>query len=191
MYSKDFQREKFKEIRKEEVQKNEGLIVAQVEKTLKSLFKKGSKKHIGIYWPLDGEVNLKALKSTCKFLFALPASNHLGGITYHKWTGEKLGEDALGIPSPINEISLDHKEMDLLLVPGLAVDKRGFRLGYGGGYFDRLRSNLGWQSVKALVIIPKACVSNDSWPIDNWDIPFDGWINEEGCFEAESHQTNN
>ena len=42
MYSKDFQREKFKEIRKEEVQKNEGLIVAQVEKTLKSLFKKGS-----------------------------------------------------------------------------------------------------------------------------------------------------
>lgn len=39
------------------------------------------------------------------------------------------------IPSKTEQVSAD--QIDLAIVPGLVYDRRGFRIGYGGGYFDR------------------------------------------------------
>ena len=68
----------------------------------------------------------------------------------------------------------------LLFVPALAVDKTGIRLGYGGGYYDRLRSRQDWTNVPAWVVLPETCVSKELLPRDPWDIPFSGWISEQG-----------
>lgn len=47
------------------------------------------------------------------------------------------------ILEPINRESAKLAEMDLILVPGIAFDIRGFRIGYGGGFYDRLLKERG------------------------------------------------
>ncbi len=45
-----------------------------------------------------------------------------------------------GITEPAGNELMDEKEIDLVLVPLLCFDKRGFRVGYGGGYYDKFLS---------------------------------------------------
>jgi 5-formyltetrahydrofolate cyclo-ligase len=66
--------------------------------------------------------------------------------------------------------------VDLVLVPGLAFDKSGYRTGYGGGYYDRFFANANKDMVKVglcfdLQIIPEV-------PRDIYDIPVDYIITE-------------
>ena len=53
------------------------------------------------------------------------------------------------------------------------------RLGYGGGWFDRLRADPPWRRVPALVVLPAACVC-EALPQEPWDVPFAGWLDEQG-----------
>jgi 5-formyltetrahydrofolate cyclo-ligase len=46
--------------------------------------------------------------------------------------------NAFGIPEPIDGAVLDQSDhLDVVLIPLLACDRRGYRVGYGGGYYDR------------------------------------------------------
>ncbi len=50
-----------------------------------------------------------------------------------------LVKGAFGVPEPPGDAPEVHpEEVDFALVPALAVDPRGYRIGYGGGYYDRL-----------------------------------------------------
>ena len=144
---------------------------------------KNNNNYLGIYWPLKGEFDIRFLKETTNHKLALPASSTNGSITYHHWSRENLILDSKNIPSPLKEKTLSHKELSLLLVPALAIDQEGYRLGYGGGYFDRLRQNKVWRSIPSFVIISQNCISERSLPRDSWDIPFNGWINENGLHQ--------
>jgi 5-formyltetrahydrofolate cyclo-ligase len=75
--------------------------------------------------------------------------------------------------------ALEPSQLQLLLIPALAIDQRGVRLGYGGGWYDRLRSDPAWQQRPALAVLPQACVVAEL-PRDPWDLPLDGWISEQG-----------
>ena len=68
------------------------------------------------------------------------------------------------------------KLVDLVLVPGVAFDKRGYRVGYGGGYYDRFFSNINENVIKIglcyeMQIIPEV-------PKDPYDIPIDFILTE-------------
>jgi len=114
----------------------------------------------------------------------LPGAAH-GRLIYLPWEPQApLRPDACGIPAPLPAAGmplepLPAEALGLLLVPALAVDRRGLRLGSGGGWYDRLRADPAWRAVPALAVLPSVCVV-DQLPCDPWDVPFSGWLDERG-----------
>ncbi len=137
---------------------------------------------LGVYWPLAGEIDLLALAE--RRPVALPAI-HDQRLVYRPWQpGQPLQPDACGIPAPAAEAGeLEAEQLGLLLVPALAIDPSGLRLGYGGGWYDRLRAAPRWRRLPALAVLPAACCAA-SLPRDPWDVPLAGWISEQGYVPA-------
>lgn len=136
-------------------------------------------RHLGLYWPLAGEIDLRALAR--ELPVALPAIDGQR-LLYRAWRpGQPLEPDACGIPAPAaSSPALPPDQLGLLLVPALAIAPDGVRLGYGGGWYDRLRAAATWRQVPALAVLPAACCAA-LLPRDPWDVPFAGWIDEAGC----------
>lgn len=61
----------------------------------------------------------------------------------------------------------DPAELDLVIVPGVAFDIDGYRLGYGGGYYDRFVSKLRKDAVLAAVSFEEQIV--EKVPLERWD----------------------
>lgn len=53
-----------------------------------------------------------------------------------------LETSSWGIPEPTTGIKIDEQEVDLIFVPLIICDKKGFRIGYGGGYYDIFLSKI-------------------------------------------------
>ena len=138
-------------------------------------------RHVGIYWPLPGEVDVRPLRDSLHPPLALPVADGNGGLIYRSWSQDPLQPDGCGIPAPAKGDALKPDQLALLLVPALAVDSTGIRLGYGGGYYDRLRADPRWAAVPAWVVLPSACIAAEPLPRDPWDVPFSGWITEQGA----------
>ena len=143
-------------------------------------------KYLGIYWPLKGEVDIRFIKEINNLKVALPSSCKKKGISYHQWSNNQLEIDSNSIPAPSGENAIKPDDISILFVPAIAIDQEGYRLGYGGGYFDRLRQNDLWLSIPSFVVISNNCISKTTLPRDKWDVPFNGWISEKGLHQIEA-----
>ena len=105
--------------------------------------KKIKKKNIGGYFPVNFEVDdLELLKNfeKNKFKISLPVIKKNFEMDFYKWKfSEPLKINQYGIPEPEKKFLV---YPDILLVPLVAFDKKLNRLGYGGGYYDRLIAKL-------------------------------------------------
>jgi 5-formyltetrahydrofolate cyclo-ligase len=95
---------------------------------------------------------------------------------------ELVPADVYGIPEPLAGETPDSNENTLIIVPALAVDKRGYRLGYGGGFYDRFlkkcKETVKSHKIFAICGIFSLFITN-SLPISDYDIPIDMVITEQ------------
>ena len=90
---------------------------------------------LGLYWPLAGEFNAAATALSLQCELALPfARKNPHEMHYRRWDGKTpAAQDECGIPASTGADCVP----DLVLVPCVGFTREGYRLGYGGGYFDR------------------------------------------------------
>jgi 5-formyltetrahydrofolate cyclo-ligase len=92
------------------------------------------------------------------------------------WDREQLVETKHGIfEPPAGSPTIDLARLDLIVVPGLAFDSKGGRLGRGGGFYDRFLSQLGGgRAAKVGVGLDEQMLEGmDEVPRDSWDVTLD------------------
>ena len=178
---KSLERNIFRKLRSESslidrrnVEKNVKIFVDKFYERYKEL------NHIAIYWPLENEVNITSLKD--KYSLALPRCEENNKLSFYLWDKNPLIKDSQGIPSPKSSKSLDYKQISLIFIPCLSIDNNLTRLGYGGGYFDKLRNDINWRKVPCIGLLTSNCVSQKSLTKADWDIPLSGFITEKEIF---------
>jgi 5-formyltetrahydrofolate cyclo-ligase len=98
-----------------------------------------------------------------------------------------LQAGCMNIPEPTLEtpvVSPDH--IDWAWVPGLAFDARGFRLGRGGGFYDRLLAELPDRAPRWSLALSQQCV--ERLPVEPHDLPVDAIVTPEGVIRT-LHET--
>ncbi|SEH54226.1 5-formyltetrahydrofolate cyclo-ligase [Magnetospirillum fulvum] len=138
---------------------------------------------IGGYWPLPGELDPRPLMEA---LAARGAALALPEVTapdaplaFRGWSpGDRLepGPHGTAHPTPAAPRLIP----TLLLVPLLAFDAKGFRLGFGGGYYDRTLDALRRGDGVVAVGLAFAAQQSPALPSEPWDQPLDMILTEEG-----------
>jgi len=121
--------------------KNNYKVVTLKYSLLKDILKKFNllkNKQIGAYFPINYEIDcLEILKQLEKsgHKISLPITKKGNKMDFFEWSfKEPLLIGKIGIPEPYPKKKV---YPDILLVPLVAFNKYKFRLGYGGGYYDR------------------------------------------------------
>jgi 5-formyltetrahydrofolate cyclo-ligase len=102
-------------------------------------------------------------------------------LSWHIWQpGDTLHRGAYGIlEPPLDAPKIEPSEVDLIVVPAVGCDFRGYRLGYGGGFYDRMLSQAEWESKITIGIIFEFALLA-AVPVESWDKPLHGICTESG-----------
>ena len=88
----------------------------------------------------DTKYLIKACKEQNKTVYAPVTDVSSGTLSLYRLTDE-LHSGAYGIMEPSISQKADPNDIDIFIVPGLAFDKKGERIGFGGGYYDKILKN--------------------------------------------------
>lgn len=101
-------------------------------------------------------------------------------LVWHVYAPDQLQVGAYGIiePQPAAPV-LEAEPVDLILVPCVGCDRRGYRLGYGAGFYDRLFSSPDWADKPAIGIVFEFALVEEL-SLDPWDKPLSGICTEQG-----------
>lgn len=150
-------------------------------------------KRVAIYWAVAGELPLlhvtSALQAAGQQIY-LPVVVGDGKLEFARWqSGAELKPNRFGIPEPAAGERISASALDLVLLPLLAFDRAGHRLGSGGGYYDRSFTFLANQLRPAqpqLIGIAYAFQELPAIAAANWDISLDGIASETELIDTHS-----
>lgn len=94
----------------------------------------------------------------------------------------KRGAYGIWEPDPAIAAAADLHQLDAVLVPGVAFDRQGGRMGYGGGYYDRFLAGLARRPLLVGVAFSMQVV--DAVPREPHDILLDGLVTESGFIQS-------
>lgn len=150
-------------------------------------FRRG--RHIAFYLPNDGEQDIFPLleraysrRKSCYLPVLDPLQPRLRFARYEP--GDPLAPNRFGIPEPCGPAARDHVDasaLDLVLLPLVAFDPDGNRLGMGGGFYDRtlafLRLRRHWRRPLCYGVAFELQHIDHIAPAP-WDVPLDGCLTE-------------
>lgn len=139
-------------------------------------------KVVGFCWPFRGEVDLRKLVQSW---IDSGATGALPGLAekntpmrFRRWSlHTPLTRGVWGIPIPDGTEEL---VPDVILIPVVGYDNQGYRLGYGGGYFDRMLAEIAPPPLTLGIALEQARL--DSIYPQAYDIPMDGIVTEAGVY---------
>ena len=125
-------------------------------------------KNVMLFYPLKFEIDLLRLLKDNNKNFYLPKieGNNLLCCSYR--VGEELCESCFKTKEPLT-LSVNKTILDMVIVPALAVDKNNYRLGYGGGFYDRFLKGI---NATKLTCVPKEFILETVYPEEH-DIKID------------------
>lgn len=136
------------------------------------------------YMPIRDEVDLRPLLinfSEKRWLLPRIVLGKKGRMVFHPYEPKSLIRHSFGMAEPAPYLpQVPPTEIQLVLAPGLAFDRSGWRLGYGGGYFDRFLKDFSGVSVgvsyRALLL--------KALPHSKYDIPVNWLVTENGLLRV-------
>ena len=165
-------RDKILKIRKSVNKKNIQIDFKHLIKILKK--ENIDKKIIGGYYPVNFEIDdltlLRKFEKN-KFKICLPVIKKNFQMDFYKWKfSDPLKVNKYGIPEPKTRNII---YPDILLIPLVAFDKNLNRLGYGGGYYDRLIEKLSKKKKIIKIGLAFSIQKVDKVPINVYDKKLD------------------
>jgi len=118
----------------------DGDIIDEIE----HLIEPGPKLCVSVYWPYRGEPNLQKLmldwhSKGARIALPVVVANN-APLIFREWTpGCAMERGVLKIPIPAKGMALTP---DIVIAPLVGFDRQCYRLGYGGGFFDRTLASL-------------------------------------------------
>ncbi|HEX3809173.1 MAG TPA: 5-formyltetrahydrofolate cyclo-ligase [Rhizomicrobium sp.] len=134
------------------------------------------------YWPIRDEADPRTLMAALArrgHTLALPRVEKGSALTFHAWReGDVTHRNAYGIDEP--HVSATIITPGAVLVPLLAFDPSGHRLGYGGGYYDRTLAAMRASGTVRAIGIAHAGQEISAFPHEPHDHPLDAVLTEKG-----------
>jgi len=160
-----------KELRKRLLERRSALdtarLSAEAARHLANFLRERGAREVLLYLPFRGELSpleLLALYPEARYHLPRTAPD---GLTVHPFASPRE-RHPYGFEQPAaNAPRTDTRRLDAVVVPGLAFDRAGYRLGYGGGYYDRFLPTLPEATLR-IGLAPAALVL-ERLPRGPWD----------------------
>lgn len=170
---------------------NRKKLEANLSKQLINYIHKNNYQTIGFYYGFKPEINTPVimndifkLTNSSLYLPRIEANYQLSFREYNKETQLETVQRKIMQPNA-NAESISLEDIDLLIVPGVAYQESGYRIGFGGGYYDRALANQNVETVS--LIFNEQLYPVDSWQIEAHDIPIKRLIMpKKGEFDEQS-----
>ncbi len=156
----------------------------RVQEQFLAAFPPKPEQKIGLYFAVRGEVGTDLIRTRCLAAGAwlyyprMCDDRTLAFFRHLEKEGWERGRFGIREPPIVPGREGVRRGFDLIVVPGLAFDAAGRRLGQGHGYYDRFLHGLGGTATTVGLAFARQLVPEV--PVDSWDVAVDAVVTEEG-----------